>query len=225
MFTIAEELLLLALHDKKGTVVARANSSLDFGLAGAFIGELALRERVKADGKKLVVTDTTPVDDPYLNEIFEEIKNFGKELKIKGWVEKFGYRMKKKKKGMMTRLAERGVLEEKEKEILFVFKRKKYPSKDASYEQEIRTKLNEAFESTEPPEPRTLILLSLIDACDLVKQVFPKEEAKQKKKQIRKWAKRNPYGKAVNQAIQATNASVFAAVGAAAAASATSGSS
>ncbi|WP_347861960.1 GPP34 family phosphoprotein [Salimicrobium sp. PL1-032A] len=225
MFTIAEELLLLGLHDKKGNVVARATNTLDFGLAGAFIGELALKERITGDGKKLIVIDTTPVEDPYLDEIFQEIKNSGKERKIKTWVEKLGRRMKHKRKGMTVRMAERGVLKEKKNEFLFAFKWKTYPTQDASYEEEIRKNLAEALESEETPEPRTLILLSLIDACDLVKEVFPKEEAKKNKKKIKKLAKQNPYGKAVNQAVEATHAAVYAAVGAAVAASSSSNSS
>lgn len=216
MLTIADELLLLALHNKKGSVLSRAASSLNFGLAGAFISELALNERVEARGKKLVVTDSTPVEDRFLNEIFETIKHSKKDRKIRTWVEKFGHRMKPRKKEMSKRLVEQGILEEKQKDFLGVFKWKAYPSQDEKSEQEIRYRLNEALDSTEPPDDRTLILLSLIDACDLVKEVFPKNEAKEKKKQIKEWTKRNPYGKAVNQAVEATNAAVYAAVGAAA---------
>ncbi|SIS39787.1 GOLPH3/VPS74 family protein [Salimicrobium flavidum] len=219
MFTIADELLLLALHNKKGSVVSRATSSLNFGLAGAFISELALKERVEVNGKRLVVKDSTPVEDPFLNDIFEQIKNSKKNRKIRTWVEKFGHRMKDRRKGMSHRLAEQGILEEKQKDFLGVFKWNIYPSRDYSYEQEIRTRLTEALKTPESLDDRTLVLLSLIGACDIVKEVFPKEEAKEKKKQIKQWTKQNPYGKAVNDTVHATNNAVYAAIGAAAIAS------
>jgi|GEM_PF-4255314 len=46
MLNLAEELLLLALQDEKGTVLASAAGSLSYGLAGALLMELALRSRL-----------------------------------------------------------------------------------------------------------------------------------------------------------------------------------
>ena len=39
MLTLPEELLLLGLHDKKGTVVSSASMALPYGLAGAVLLE------------------------------------------------------------------------------------------------------------------------------------------------------------------------------------------
>lgn len=216
MLTIAEELLLLALHDRKGSVTMRASSSLKFGLAGAFISELALNERVAAEGKKLTVINPAPVDDPLLNDVFQEIKNSKKDRKIRVWVEKFGNRMRKRQKTMSSRLVEKGILEESHHSFLGIFTWIAYPASDNTKEEDIRMRVTEALEETDLPDERTLILLSLINACDLVKEVFPKKEARAKKKQIKAWTKRNPYGKAVNEAVDATNAAVYAAAGAAA---------
>ncbi len=124
--------------------------------------------------------------------------------------------MRKRQKTMCSRLVEKGILEESRHSFLGIFTWTTYPSFDNTKEEDIRMRVTEALEETELPDERTLILLSLIDACDLVKEVFPKKEARAKKKQIKAWTKRNPYGKAVNEAVDATNAAVYAAAGAAA---------
>ena len=45
MLNLAEELLLLALEDESGRINHAASASLGFGLAGAVLMDLTLRER------------------------------------------------------------------------------------------------------------------------------------------------------------------------------------
>ncbi len=51
---LAEELLLLAMHEEKGTVLLRAATALPYGLAGALVIELVEAGLLRLDGKNLV---------------------------------------------------------------------------------------------------------------------------------------------------------------------------
>ncbi len=57
MLNIAEKLLLLALHDEKGTLLSSASASLLYGLSGVVLMELTLNKRLHID-KKLLGTLT-----------------------------------------------------------------------------------------------------------------------------------------------------------------------
>jgi golgi phosphoprotein 3 len=52
MRTIAEELLLLALDDEKGTTQWSGTGALPFGLAGALLAELVLRGKMTLGDKQ-----------------------------------------------------------------------------------------------------------------------------------------------------------------------------
>ena len=48
--TLADELLLLALDDTKGSVHSAASLALDYGLVGAVLTELTLNNRLTMNG-------------------------------------------------------------------------------------------------------------------------------------------------------------------------------
>ena len=54
---VAKELLLLSLHDVKGTVHCTASHALPYGIAGALLVEVAISGRLRADEKPIVVVD------------------------------------------------------------------------------------------------------------------------------------------------------------------------
>ena len=67
--SLAEELLLLSLRDDKGTVVNSASMGLPFGLAGAVLMELALQEKIRIEGKKLVAAPAGEIGDAILDRL------------------------------------------------------------------------------------------------------------------------------------------------------------
>jgi len=67
--TIPEELLLLALDPATGTTAQP--QSLDLGLAGAQLVELALAGRIAPDGDRIAVVMPRPTGDPTLDSALE----------------------------------------------------------------------------------------------------------------------------------------------------------
>jgi hypothetical protein len=65
---VAEELLLLSLHDVKGTVHCTASHALPYGIAGALLAELAISGRLRADEKQIIVVDRAATGDALLDE-------------------------------------------------------------------------------------------------------------------------------------------------------------
>ena len=64
--SLAEELLLIALKDKKGTVHLSASGGLTFGIAGAVLMDLYLDGRIKREGKRVIAAAGPASKDPVL---------------------------------------------------------------------------------------------------------------------------------------------------------------
>src|SRR4051794_36111020 len=71
--SLPEELLLLALHDEKGSVIPAAASVLDGALVGAILMELGLQGRLREDVDGALQVDPTPTGDEILDEALQRI--------------------------------------------------------------------------------------------------------------------------------------------------------
>jgi hypothetical protein len=82
--TIPEELLLLALDPATGTTAQP--QSLDLGLAGAQLVELALAGRIAPDGDRIAVILARPTGDPTLDSALELLRRRGSPVRAVHWI-------------------------------------------------------------------------------------------------------------------------------------------
>jgi hypothetical protein len=211
MLNLPEELLLLALRDKKGTVISSASTALPYGLAGAVLLELTLADRVTFEDSKIVLDDATPTGDDILDEGLERIKQSKKNRKPSYWVNKLSG-IKKIKERLLDRLVHKGILRREEHRILRVIPSKRYPTVHGGPEKKLRDSIRAAILDGIEPEERTGILISLVSACSLVNEIFEKAERKAAQKRIKEIAKGEPIGKAVSETVAAVEIAVIAAV-------------
>ena len=73
--SLAEELLLLALNEEKGTVLTAASMALPYGLAGALLVELIEAGLVRIEGKELVAALRGSARDEMLDGILGTIRS------------------------------------------------------------------------------------------------------------------------------------------------------
>jgi hypothetical protein len=210
-----EEVMLLALKDKKGTVESGAHYT--HAVAGAVIAELLMNERIRIDEqskrKKLVVVEsTTPLGDPLVDECLAKINEAKKPKKIQEWVMKFAG-IKKLKHRVAEKLAHRGILKVDQDQVLLIFTRTIYPEVDPRPENEIIERMRRAiFTEIGDVDPRTAVLIALAKAADLLKYSFDKKKLKERKARIEAIANGDLVGQATKEAIQAMQAAVMVAV-------------
>lgn len=205
-----EEILLLALRDRKGTVAS--GSMFMYAMGGAVLSELLLHERVAVDEsskKKLLnVVDSRPIGDPPLDDCLNRIATAKRRTTMQGWVSKFA-----NTKGFKERVAEglcrRGILKADEGTVLLIFKRKIYPEIDPAPERAIIERLRRAiFMEASDIDARTLVLVSLANSANLLNMAFDKSDLKKRKARLKELAAQEPVGKATAQAIAAVQAAV-----------------
>ena len=111
MLNLMEELLLLALDDKKGKVLLSSSTELPYALRGAVLLELVNAKKIDIVNKKVVLIDSTMTGNPILNNALELIENKSKEKSIGYWISRLGYKMKSLRKDLLSGLMDKGILE------------------------------------------------------------------------------------------------------------------
>jgi hypothetical protein len=217
---IAEDLLLLLYDDETGKPIT-GSPGLEYSLAGAVLIELTLQEKLDVVDGRLQVLDGTSTGDPILDERLACVSGRpGKKPKdqIKGL-------SKKLREQLLTRLAERGVLEADQGRVLGLFPVTRWPAKDARHEAEVRMALESVLKVGTAPDQRTAALIALLSALNVVPKVVTdavdKRALKRRAKEIADsdWA-----AAAVKKAVTEMQAAVTAAIVVASSAGASAGS-
>lgn len=220
-----EELLLLALSDRKGTVVGDG-TGFRYALGGALLAELLLLGRVRVDAVKkknyLLLEDSSSTFDPILDEALEKLRTAKRRGSLQSWVSRFTG-IKKLLHRAAEQLCRRGILRADEKSVLLIFSRKIYPELDPGPERALVERLRTAiFTETEELDAETTVLVALANQAGVLRNVFDRKELKTRKKRIQEIGRGDLTVAAVREVIQAIHASIAASAAAAAAASAAS---
>ena len=211
---LQEEILLLALHDEKGTL--HFGASFDHAAAGAILAELLLAGRVRVEGEKgkarILLNGSEPLGDPLLDECLQRIAEEKKNKKPMEWITRFAH-VKKLKKRVAARLVEEGILKEEEDKVLFVFNRTIYPEADSRPEHETIDRVRRAVVGSAPEvDPRTVVLIALSKHTGLLSRAVEKDVLKSHKKRVEALVKGDLAGKATKEAMDAMRAAVMVAV-------------
>ena len=209
-----EEIMLLALRDKEGTVASGA--MYNYAVGGAILAELLLSGHIEIDAprprKKLVTpVSSEPMGDDLLDECLGRIASARRRRAPAAWVAAFAG-IKRLKHRVAEQLCRRGILEADEDNVLLIFTRRIYPEIDPEPEHRLVERLREAiFTDTDDIDPRTVVLVSLASSTNILPAVFNKKELKARRKRIEQIANGEVTGKAAKDAIAAMQAAVMVA--------------
>lgn len=182
--SLPDELLLLALHDEKGSVIPAAAATLDGAIIGAMLMELALLGRLQETPDGTVLTVGTPTGDPLLDEALTRIADADAPRSASYWVGRLAGTMPRLKERMLDGLVERGILERRERRILWIFPSRSFPLANAAAEQQARECVRAVVLDGQQPDRRTVALLGLVRACNLIDEIFAPHERPQAYRRI-----------------------------------------
>ena len=179
MLTFVEETCLLLLDDKSGELLPIHPNILESALVGAVLMDLAFAYRIDTDPKALIVIDPTPTGEPMLDRILARVADHPETADTTTWIktlsadESAGLQTQ-----VMGRLVERGILERREKKSLLGRRSRRYETTDGEAAREVKQRMKVLMLSDEIPDPRDVGLLSLVDACNILPNIFPGGEVK-----------------------------------------------
>jgi len=205
-----EEILLLALRDRQGTV--ECNSWFSFGLAGGILAELLVCGRIEISTikkQKVRVLSNEKTGNLLLDECLARIAS-KRPRSPQAWIEGFA-RIKGLKHRIALDLVSKKILRAQQDKVLLMFTRKIYPEADHKPEAEILERLRKAIFGISPiDDTRTIVLLALIYQSEILYSSFSRKDVKPRIARIESLIS----GETANRATKALIASVQAATAA-----------
>ncbi|MEW2496291.1 GPP34 family phosphoprotein [Streptomyces nodosus] len=194
--TLPEELLLLALDPATGTTAQP--QSLDLGLAGAQLVELALAGRIAPDGDRIAVVVPRPTGDPTLDSALELLRRRGAPVRAVHWIggPRLGLRQI-----YLSHLERCGMVQAVPGQMCGVLPTTRYQATDTAISREIRSRLDSAIRTGVPPDPRTAALAALAHAVGLGKHLYPGNEGRSSRSRLRDLIRHDPMGGLVAHAV------------------------
>lgn len=179
MLNLFEELLLLSIHEGKGTSIASTVDALKPGLGGAVLAELALLGKIQtSNNHRLQLVDDSQTDVEVLNDALNTIKESEKERKLGYWINNFSQKKDKYRKQILESLVQKGILAQEDDHLLWAVPSPLQPEIKASAKFWVIKRLRNVAIASEDIQPRDIILLSLVRACGLLDLVFLRDERK-----------------------------------------------
>lgn len=186
---LPEYFLLLCLDDEKGRLLLDG-PTVGLGLAGATLAELARRGRLRvtqttvrsvdhpeqvftADPNPPAWARTTDLEWP-LEQVWDIIRAFTRHRDAEQWINRFS--RQSLRDAVAASLVKRGVLEEDESIVLWVFHRTRYMEKDQHFEKELKDTLRSVLRGRQPADDLTWPLISLMRSTRLLHRLFPEAD-------------------------------------------------
>ena len=197
----AEEITLLMLNDEDGEFVRVPGWSMQCAFAGAVLMDLALENRIDTDLKRLVLIDPTPVGDDLLDPTLALIAEATETHDARHWVDHLADNAETIRERALQRLVARGILRREEDRFLWVFQSRRYPIVDGEPEREVKLRIMEVLFSNEIPDPRDIVLLCLVDACGILRELLTAKELERASERVDQVRKLDLIGQAVSKAV------------------------
>lgn len=173
--TLAEELLLVALDDERGTLLPLPPFSMEVASAAALVMDLALLGRIDTDEQALTVLSTAPTGNVLLDEVLAQLSAVTTTRTTADWMNRLATGTETRDR-IIAALVRRGVLQSVEKRLLWVFKTRVYPPTSGLEEREVKSRVMTLLNNDEIPDPRDSLLVGLLRATTLLDALLSRSE-------------------------------------------------
>lgn len=201
MLTFTEEILLLMLDDD-GLFLPIRGGAVEHILAGATLMDLAFANRIDTDPDQLLVLDRTPTGNPMLDDTLERIAASGETRDTRGWVDALAREAAPEiRQRALQSLIDRGILEAQDEKFLWVFRSRRYPMIDGRVEREAKLRIEDVLLSDDAPDPRDVAMIGLLDASDILGDIFSEREMERARPRVEQLRKMDLIGREVGSVI------------------------
>jgi hypothetical protein len=194
---LVEEIVLLSLDDTTGAHLPLMSQAIGYGLAGAVLADLEMAGRIATRTKCVEVLNAEPMGNPLLDPWLQRIAAAEKCHSIAYWLLNLSDEKHDIEKAVLDHLIERGILKRQDKKILWVIGLRRYPTVHNEERVEVKTRLARLIQSEEMPTHFDATLISLLQGCYLISEVFGAEVLDGRSARIANIADADPVGREV----------------------------
>ena len=216
MLAFSEEMLVLLLEDAHGTFVPISRTSIECALAGAVLMDLAFAKRIDTDLETLMVTDRAPTDNLMLDRTLAKLGAAEETTDTRTWIKVLAAEDADYiREQALVRLVQHGILERQDGSFIWAFGRRSDTldrrerrlvwgfgaRRYRETEREIKLRVGNVLLSDDIPDPRDVALIGLVDACDLLGDIFPDRNIDQLRPRVEQLRKMDLIGRELAGAI------------------------
>ena len=203
---LTEELILLMLDESSGYLEMVPGWDFSCVMAGAVIADLALEDRIDTDLQSLYLLDATPTGDRLLDPTLKEMSSAQERSDTQYWIERNAARAEDIVTATLERLVDKGVLDY-ESGGFWTLSRSisrsgVYPSADGTIRKEAKARILNIVLNDDIPDPRDVILVGLMHACDGFKTLLSEEDYEEKLERIETVSGMDLVGRSVATAVK-----------------------
>jgi len=203
---LTEELVLLMLDEQSGYIEMVPGWNFSCVMAGAVIADLALENRIDTDLEALHLIDPTPTGDRLLDPTLKEISETGEALDTQYWIERNTARREEIVTVTLQRLVDKKILDYETGGFWTlsrnVSRSGAYPTADGTMRAEARARVLGVILNDVIPDPRDVILVALMHACDGFKLLLSEEDYEEKLERIEDVSRMDLVGRSVSSAVR-----------------------
>ena len=179
--TLPEELILSLLNEESGYFHQVPGWNLNCAVVGAVLAELSLRSHIDTDMEALFILNRTETGDPVLDPALAEIANGPARRNAQYWIEKLGHHAESIIDLSLERLVKLKILEYHDGDFYTLARgagqmgssNGAQPGAGAQF---VKTRISKAIFENEIPHPRDVIIICLINTCDVFRFMFQLDE-------------------------------------------------
>jgi len=202
--TLLDELVLTLLNEESGYFRQVPGWNLNCAIVGAALAELSLIYRIDTDMKSLILLDQTRTGDPCLDPVLSEIVKEPVQRNAQYWIERLAPKADSIIDATLARLVDLKILQHHEGDFWSLaqgaWKSGFHTSSEVGTAVEfVKTRISQAIFNNEIPGPRDVIIICLIDTCDVLRYIFELDEESEAR--VEQICKMDLIGRAIADAV------------------------
>ena len=175
--SLPEELILALLNEESGYFYQVPGWKLNCAFVGAALEELSLLDRIDTDLASLFVVDATKTGNPILDPILKEIAGDPIRRSAQYWIERLTLRAESIIDLTIDRLVDQGILVHHDGGFWTLSPTAWWGGNPGSgsenaADQFVKTRISNCIFNNVIPDPRDIIIISLINTCDVFRFMF-----------------------------------------------------
>ena len=179
--TLIDELVMTLLNEESGYFRQVPGWNLNCAIVGAALAELSLMSRIDTDMESLILLDASTTGDPALDPILAKIAAEPVQHNAQYWIERCAPEAESSVDMTLSRLCDLRILQHHDGDFWSLAGSAwrmgvHTGSEEGTAVEFVKTRISRAIFNNEIPDPRDVIIICLIDTCDVLRFIFELDE-------------------------------------------------
>ena len=184
--TLIDELVLTLLNEESGYFRQVPGWNLNCAVVGAALAELSLLGRIDTDMESLMLLDGTATGDPALDPVLHRIASEPVQRNAQYWIERLAPGAESIIDTTLDRLCRLKILQHHDGDFWSLagsaWRVGVHPGSEVGTAVEhVKTRISKAIFNNEIPDPRDVVIICLIDVCDVLRFIFDLDEESERR--------------------------------------------